>query len=375
MSTETVRKLNEQIVNEASEWFVTLRFDSIEQATRDSFLSWLRISPEHVAAYLDVVALWSELEGVDREHERDVQALLAAARCDANVVPLRGGARTAIGGSKAARDRIPTVRGIGARWRAGLAAAAACAAVTIGAVVWTHTADPVYRTAVAEQRSIELPDGSTVLLNSRSRVRIRFTDTERNVDLVEGQALFKVAKDTQRPFVVHSGKVKARAVGTQFDVYRKHSETIVTVVEGRVAVKQDEPTDSMLGNQQVGSDHSGAPMQAIVLAAGEQVTVARELSPPTKANVSAAIAWTERRLIFTSTPLSSVVEEFNRYSSTPLVIDEGVADIPITAVFSTTNPKTLISFLDQQPELRVRQSGGLIHIEPARDEHRGHAAD
>ncbi len=82
---------------------------------------------------------------------------------------------------------------------------------------WPQT----YATGIGEQRSIVLADGSTVDLNSRSKIRIRFSSERRGVELIEGQALFKVAKDHARPFVVDSDGTRVRAVGTQFDVYRK----------------------------------------------------------------------------------------------------------------------------------------------------------
>src|SRR5205823_2531257 len=86
------------------------------------------------------------------------------------------------------------------------------------------------------ERSIALPDGSLIELNARSSVRVRFTSNERAVELFEGQALFRVAKDPARPFIVSSDGKRVRAVGTQFDVYRKKASTTVTVLEGRVTV-------------------------------------------------------------------------------------------------------------------------------------------
>ncbi len=101
---------------------------------------------------------------------------------------------------------------------------------------WQANRYPLYSTDIGERRSITLADGSTVDLNARSKLRIEFSSAERRVELLDGQALFQVAKDKQRPFIVHSGDATVRAVGTQFDVYRKDSGTTITVLEGRVAV-------------------------------------------------------------------------------------------------------------------------------------------
>src|SRR5258708_14766281 len=95
---------------------------------------------------------------------------------------------------------------------------------------------PVYITALGEQRSIQFADGSTVELNSRSKISVKYSQQESDVDLLEGQAVFHVAHDVSRPFIVAVGATRVRAVGTQFDVYKKSNGTVVTVVEGRVAV-------------------------------------------------------------------------------------------------------------------------------------------
>ena len=145
-----------------------------------------------------------------------------------------------------------------------------------------------YSTGIGEQRTIALPDGSTVELNARSSLRVHLTDRQRDVALLEGQALFRVAKDAQRPFVVRAGDAQVRAVGTEFDVYRKESETVVTVVEGRVETYDD-------------SGHGGEG--AIVLSAGERLTVVpHTVTKPTRADPAVATAWLQKRLIFEETP-------------------------------------------------------------------------
>src|SRR5205814_1675147 len=140
-----------------------------------------------------------------------------------------------------------------------------------------------------EQRTIQLADGSTVELNARSKVHVHLTDQRRDVTLIEGQALFRVAKDSRRPFVVRAGDAEVRAVGTEFDVYKKQSETVVTVVEGRVETYDE-------------SDGAGAA--AIVLSAGEQLTVLPHSRPkPTRTDTVVATAWVQKRLMFEETPL------------------------------------------------------------------------
>src|SRR5262249_39042282 len=156
----------------------------------------------------------------------------------------------------------------------------------------------------------------------KSRIRVRFTRERRDIELLEGQALFHVAAENKRPFVVRSGTAQVRAIGTEFDVYRRNEGTTVTVVEGRVAVREE------------------AVPRTLLLSAGEQVTVAPKTAPHSgKANVAAATAWTQRRLVFNSSPLPQVAEEFNRYNRRQLVIeDPALADFRISGVYSSMDP-------------------------------------
>jgi transmembrane sensor len=103
---------------------------------------------------------------------------------------------------------------------------------------WWLTFSPAeqFQTKVGEQRSVVLADGSRVTLNTASKIEVRLQADHRVVQLLQGEALFEVAHDAQRPFDVHAGHVVVRAVGTQFDIDRRATRTVVTVVEGRVAM-------------------------------------------------------------------------------------------------------------------------------------------
>ena len=102
------------------------------------------------------------------------------------------------------------------------AVAASVILALFGAWAWgqRHT----YSTGIGEQRSLALEDGSSIKLNAMSRIRVRFTATRRDIELIEGQAFFRVAKDKTRPFIVESKGTQVRAVGTEFDVYRRMTE-------------------------------------------------------------------------------------------------------------------------------------------------------
>jgi transmembrane sensor len=231
-----------------------------------------------------------------------------------------------------------------------------CAAT---ALLWLGQRDiQTYSTRVGEHQFITLRDGSMLNLNSRSRVRVHYAARERSVDLLEGQALFSVAKDPSRPFVVYSGGTQVKAVGTEFDVYRKASGTVVTVIEGRVAVVAA-PEAPVSRQQQGATSHVPATQ---MLSAGEQLTVQPNVAPRLMTvDVSNAVNWTQGRLVFASTPLQEVVEEFNRYNDQQIAIaDATLEPFEIDGVFSSTDATALIQFLRSRQDIEVTEVDGKI---------------
>jgi transmembrane sensor len=334
------------IVAEASAWFIEFRAGDVNDEARQHFLEWLRRSPEHIQAYLEVSGVWAELPTSDPEGKIDVTSLIARARNEADVIAL------APGSPGPPHVRSPTelrmLRHRPRRAVLAIAVLALLASITIrfwGVINFGSS----YATGIGEQRTIQLTDGSTVELNARTRIQVHLTDHQRDVALLEGQALFRVAKDSQRPFVVRAGDAQVRAVGTEFDVYRKENATVVTVVEGRVETYE-------------GSDGAGA--MGIVLSAGEQLTVLpHTVTKPRRTDTVVATAWVQKRLIFEETPLRDVAEEFNRYNRRPLTIDDReLQKVKISGVYSSTDPASLINFLRSQSSIQVIETEKQVRV-------------
>lgn len=334
---------------EASAWFIEFRTGEMTAGDRARFYEWLRRSPDHIQAYLEIAEGWAELPTSDPEHRIDIQALMQRARESQgeNVVPLLAGSAA-----------LPEKRHYSLK---ALAASLAVMTLAISLAVWGYLSQASnYRTGIGEQRTVRLVDGSTMELNALSSVRVHFSASTREVDLRQGQALFHVAKDHARPFLVHSAGTSVRAVGTQFDVYRKTSGTVVTVLEGRVAVAEASRS-SPLSNE--------PPSAPIFLVAGEQLTVPdkesskKRVPKPTHADVAVATAWVQKRLIFEDTPLSEVAEEFNRYSTRQLVIaDPQLRSLGVSGVYSSTDPDSLLGFLRAQPNIQLNETDKEIRI-------------
>jgi transmembrane sensor len=354
---------NSQILEEASTWFVELSEGHLADKVREQFSDWLRASPEHVRAYLQISALWEDAPLLGKGAE-DVEALIARTRAAGNVV-------------RVGKDRQPSsVKSRRFMTPLRSALAAGLVLVAIGITFWLQQRG-VYETAIGEERSLTLADGSTIELNAQSRVRVHFTAAERSIDLLEGQVLFHVTHDAARPFIVHSGAASVRAVGTQFDVDRRSGETVVTVVEGRVAVLPDLLLQPMSANAVDSSAPSiSAPdfvrtgpggAGGILLTAGEQVTLtAQATSRPTRTDVAAAIAWTQRKLVFAASPLTQVADEYNRYHLKRIVIsDRRLASFLVSGVFSATDSRAFVAFLRAQPNLTVKETDTEIEISGA----------
>lgn len=365
--------INEHTWAQASEWLLRFSEEEVDAVARQQFNDWLRMSPENVQAYLQVSAFWQSADQLGRNEDgsRDIDALVARARSAGNVLPLAdfNFAKTQPPvTTPAASANTPTRNRINrSNRRFTLAASLFLGMVALGTHYYLQRG--VYQTDIGEQRIVNLPDGSTLTLNADSRVTVRYSGTARTIDLNEGQALFKVAKDAQRPFLVRSGGTSVRAVGTQFDVYKKMSGTVVTVVEGRVAV-------SSTALEKAGDAIASSPTLAerktenLLVSAGEQLTVAPSIAiaavpapviRPIK--LETATAWTEGLLVFESAPLAEVVQEFNRQNAKPLVLEgRGLEAVRITGVFPANGSERITRFLQERHGVVVDETDTGIRI-------------
>lgn len=195
----------------------------------------------------------------------------------------------------------------------------AAAAALIAAMVLWPAADR-FETGVGEMRTATLPDGSTVTLNTATEIAFAFTDGERRVNLLKGEAHFDVAHDTARPFRVAAGPMTVTAIGTAFDVAALPSRTAVTLIEGKVVVQ------------------SAASPEPTTLAPGEQLVVAADgfVKPKTVAKLDTALAWQRSLVDINDLTLADALAEVNRYSETKVTVrDASLKDRRVSGVFRT----------------------------------------
>ena len=246
----------------------------------------------------------------------------------------------------------------------------------IGGAAWFLASSPdVYTTALAERKTIDLEDGSRVSLNTKSRVSVDFDERSRTVRLERGEALFDVAHDADRPFVVQVNGAEVRAIGTAFNVRLRSRMVEVMVTEGEVHLKAEEPRSSAARRESDGSvaPRSGSDQRQrgdrheMVLPAGRAAVVAAGVVEEVALSEDAIrrrIAWRDGVIELQGETLAQAVEEFNRYSDAGLVIaDPSLARLRVGGRFHTDEADRFVNALETHFSIRaVEAEGGEIYL-------------
>lgn len=301
-------------MEEAMDWFLRLKEPSRSRDDERDFAFWIGKSPLHREAWAKACRTW-EVMGATSPVNEDFW---------------KSG-----NGTQVARRHIPG-------WRLKVGAGIALAACLVGLVVspsliTRYQAD--YTTATAEIRRITLEDGSIVDMGAASAIAVDFTAGSRRVELLSGEAFFDVRHDGQRPFLVDTGEIEVRVMGTAFDVNIAPETTTVQLARGIVGVS---------------TAHRGETME---LSPGEVATFDREtgrLSQETIA-IETIASWRERRLFVQDVPISTVVEELQRYHPSWIrIASNDLANRRITGLYDLSDP-------DRALEALVSPYGGKVH--------------
>jgi transmembrane sensor len=374
-----------RVTEEAAEWWLVLQGD-VSRAQREHYVDWLRESSVHIAEMLHIAQVHGALE----QFERWSSLPIDGSREDDsdNVITLPAVSHQA-SRWRGTRERAPHRR------LAWAAAAMVFILTGIGVSLLLGPNGAIIQTERGERREVSLADGSVVQVDPETRLRIAYAEHTRRVFLERGRALFHVAKNTARPFLVEANSTTVRAVGTAFAVEQQSQVIVVTVAEGKVGVfpahslldeaapagaegsaqaPRKHPTDAaspLTSSNTSGSDsaprnsHSGALEPAIdhaaeiFLTANQQVTVLRSGSaqPVRAINSDRALAWAEGRLVFENTSVSDAVRQFNRYNRVQLVVNDiDLARRPISGIFSASDPDSFAAFIKSVARVRITRS-------------------
>lgn len=362
------------VAEEAAEWLIRLDADTppSEQALQ-ALGEWLHRSPAH----------WKELERLaDLWGRLNVLTDLAVPLGKPGGVPARGTHDRLAARVKLFRSR---------RLLAACLAGSAVIAVLIGFVLTrTPTADPslatngLYATAVGQQKTTALADGSEVILNTNSQIRVEYSDMYREVHLLQGEALFTVSRNAARPFRVYAGNGRIEALGTAFSVHLKGEEVDVTVAEGRVSLASIKPSrpkgekPSVDVPQRTTLPGSGRRLEGEfvkslgTLSAGQVATIRSTpleaaagsvaaieiVEPITSDELAERLAWREGVLMFSGDTLEDVVREVSRYTTLSIEIaDPVVGAMRIGGRFPVGETEAMLAALEANFDLRVSRIG------------------
>ena len=259
----------------------------------------------------------------------------------------------------ATRQRLRKFRGVGA---AAITALALLFFVGRKPENGEFSPSPTPSLVVQRPESRTLPDGSTVELKTDAKILVDFSGKHRRVQLVAGEALFAVAKDPARTFVVEAGGVEVRALGTAFAVQLRPTGIEVLVTEGRVAVNQSEPNASPAAS---GQTSAVEPRILAVVDAGSRVVVDSapqaslpQVIPIVPEELVERLAWRATRVEFSGTPLSEVVVFLNRHHATRFVIeDESVARVQLSGNFRVDDAAVFTRMLEAGFGLKAEPRG------------------
>lgn len=295
---------------QAAAWFARLRADDVRENDRQRWRNWLESDPRHREAYERYERLWSELGDFALSPE------LARRMPKRHAFPQR---------------RNLATRAL--RWFAG---SAAVALAMFGG--WKLLSPPpvqeeIYASAVGERRSVALADGTRVDLDTDTHLRVRYSERERHIALDHGRAFFRVARDPSRPLSVEAPEGGVRAIGTQFEVYRRGHGIDVALFEGKVRLHS--------------TARDGTPTVLGVLTPGQRARVATETPLRVETFQPAeSPGWVNGRLVFDDLPLSAAVEEFNRYGGRRIdIADAKLGALRVSGVFRSDDSSGFVEAL------------------------------
>jgi transmembrane sensor len=327
MAARTTRqnsKALQRIDAEAAVWVIDLHSPDRDEQLESRVRRWIADDPRHAAAFEQATDDW---------------------RRNGNIpwFPLQR-----VPESTPGRRRMRTT-GAALAGMAALCAALACTLYFLR--------DDTLATGPSEQRIVDLSDGSQVTLNANSRVVVQFDEGVRKITLKRGEALFDVAKDRARPFVVIAGDRKVIAVGTSFEVRREEpagSTFAVTLMEGRVAIEPISWPDTLPSAAAAGGAKLLNPGQRLRFTGERNDT----LDSP---SIEKVTAWRRGELIFDDASLSDAAAEFNRYGIRRLEIEGPAArTLRVGGVFGIRDPYSFAQSMASTYHLRIITRGNTI---------------
>lgn len=327
MNTTPLTTDSDDDYQRAAEWIDFLSEQPLDDLSRRRFLLWLDGQPERRILFERMVINWAD------------PALTQAARAVLTSTPL----------SRSTRFSWK-------RTHTGAALAACillCIALFIGRP-WSDEGLTEYNTlpfatAIGVRHDLQLADGSLLEISPASRVEVSLNDQRRNINLQQGAAYFRVAKDQTRPFEVRIGAASVIAVGTEFNIDKTADQIEVTVYEGAIEVRE----------------HPAA--RPHLLRAGERALIGTGGIRTLTVKLNELVDWRSGWLEVDDGKLGALVDQLNRYSSKPIHLqDHTLAGMPVAGRFRLKDTRETLQLLAELYHLQLKevtaQGGVEIHL-------------
>lgn len=329
---------------EACAWIARLDGDQPSSEDLSAFREWLGRSPQHREEIKRLTMLWADL---------NVLTELA--------VPLEK-PRSSLWRRAAGFLKFG--------FPASRLAALASAAIIAAAIIFFYPKPSafqetrlVYSTAVGERKPVTLSDGSAIVLNTDSQVMVSYSNEQRQIRLLKGEAYFKVAHNPNRPFLVYAGAGIVRAIGTAFSVHLKSRDIEVRVTEGTVELASipggNEKSPGKIHLQKILSPTTLAKVTANQTATFNQNI--ETIEPIAAEELERKLSWKRGMLVFSGERLQEVVDEVSRYTSLKIVIlDPGLQDLRIGGYFRVGETDAMFEALETRFDVHVERVGGNV---------------
>ncbi|MBU3020672.1 FecR domain-containing protein [Aestuariibacter sp. A3R04] len=319
--------IDDEVYDEAAQWLELMSRHKLDSLTQRRFQKWLKQSIEHKKVFESMVDTWSapELEtGLKQQGRAKWQPV------------------------DSIFSKVPK------QWLAITVPSVAMSAIFVFMLLNTIMSGQVedslnlqLRTQVAETRDVLLEDGTEINIAPQSNLRVNLSDTKRDINLIDGQAYFDVARDTERPFVVSVGNASVTALGTEFNIDKGAGITDVTVYEGIVEIR-----DAMTG------------LSRLVKAAEKVRIFAEDFAPVEQFQLAKRVDWRSGWVELDNDSLQFLIERLNRYRNTAIIIKHAsLKELAVSGRFRLDDSKQVLAMLEEVYPITVTTKRGITEID------------
>ena len=324
----------ERLYDQASQWIVKMD-KGLSSDEETALREWLQADPQSYSILMEMTQLWDKMDAMSRLSDLFTKPTATP--------QWRSGNRAKALGAIAASVVLAGIVGL---WS------------LLGGLNLDNLDNNVYHTAVGEQSSVMLPDGTQLILNTNTKVSVHYTAQQRLLQLDSGEINISVAKDPNRPLSVMAAGQIVQAIGTEFNIEitdQQNIELVVTEGKVKVAVQQD-PQKSLARQTQL-----ALPDNALTLAAGEQVNLGsaqQQVTEVSADDIEVKLSWRQGNLIFRGESLEEAVKEIGRYTSVEFIfINEDLKKTRVAGMFKAGDVEGLLATLRENFNIVSERDG------------------